>query len=285
MFTQAARSDHPRKRSDSSQPVADAQGKTALPRTAHDVGTGGVSMQPTDDAARLIWEKFTDSDGMCRYHGHLSQRLNRVSELLAAGTVGAASGLVPTLLSRLRDRVPATAAAAVAARSADIRRRLGGVGVDWDALWSRMYALAMTRSCRRSGAPWCDTGRRLLDEPRSSCPSRSRWRGAANGRRTRSGRSGMPRAERRQPEHMAQERRLPTQDRPVSFLRPARSPDATQGKTWATRADRGPAHGSPGPAGRLLRNLPANSHIVGAPTGGGGEEFMQRKEQFGFDYR
>lgn len=112
-------------------------------------------MQPTDDTVRLIWEEVVDSDRMCRYYGYLSQRLNRVSELLAVGTVGAASGSVLTLLSRFPDWVPATAAAAAAlaslvlvigrfqdraARSADIRRRLGEVGVDWEALWSDVYA-------------------------------------------------------------------------------------------------------------------------------------------------
>lgn len=112
-------------------------------------------MQPTDDTVRLIWEEVVDSDRMCRYYGYLSQRLSRVSQLLAIGTVGAASGSVLTLLSQFPEWVPAAAAAAAAlaslalvigryqdkaARSADIRRKLGEVGTEWKELWSDVYA-------------------------------------------------------------------------------------------------------------------------------------------------
>lgn len=71
-------------------------------------------MRPTDDTVRLTWEEVVGSDRMCRYYGHLSQRRSRVSELLAVGIVGAASGAVLTLLSRFPDWVPAAAAAAAA---------------------------------------------------------------------------------------------------------------------------------------------------------------------------
>lgn len=112
-------------------------------------------MQPTDDTVRLIWEEVVDSDRMCRYYGCLSQRLSRVSQLLAIGTVGAASGSVPTLLSQFPEWVPAAAPAAAAlaslalvigryqdkaARSADIRRKLGEVGTDWEELGADVYA-------------------------------------------------------------------------------------------------------------------------------------------------
>ncbi len=112
-------------------------------------------MPPTDDTVRLIWDEVVDSDRMCRYYGYLSHRLNRVSEVLAVGTAGAASGSVLTLLSRFPDWVPAAAAAAAAlaslilvigryqdkaARCADIRRKLGEVGVDWEDLWADVYS-------------------------------------------------------------------------------------------------------------------------------------------------
>lgn len=112
-------------------------------------------MPPTDDTVRLIWEEVVDSDRMCRYYGYLSQRLSRVSQVLAIGTVGAASGAILTLLSRFPEWVPAVAAAGAAvaslmlvigryqdkaASSADIRRKLAEVGTDWQDLWADVYS-------------------------------------------------------------------------------------------------------------------------------------------------
>ena len=111
-------------------------------------------MQATDETVRLIWEELVDSDRMCRYYGYLSHRLNRLSELLAIGTIGAASGAFFALLYRFPDWVPSTAAAAAAiaslvlvvgryqdkaARSADLGRQLARVAIEWQKLWSGVY--------------------------------------------------------------------------------------------------------------------------------------------------
>ena len=121
----------------------------------YDAGIEMPPKPPTDDTVRLIWEEVVDSDGMCRYYGYLSQRLSRVGQVLAIGTVGAASVSVLTLLSPFPEWVPAAAAAAAAlaslalvigryqdkaALSADIRRKLGEVGTAWEELWSDVYA-------------------------------------------------------------------------------------------------------------------------------------------------
>ena len=114
-----------------------------------------AGMQPTDDTVRLIWEEVIDADRMCRYYGYLATRLKRLGDLLAIGTVGFSTGAVLTLLTHLPEWATAAAAATAAvanlvllvgrfqekaARSADIRRRLGEVGADWGALWSDVYA-------------------------------------------------------------------------------------------------------------------------------------------------
>lgn len=108
---------------------------------------------------------------MCRYYGYLAQRLNRLSEVLAVGTVGAASGAVLTLLSHFPGWVTAAAAATAAvgslilvvgryqdkaARSADIRRRLGEVTLEWEELWSEVY----TRDDAELRAQWAALVRR-----------------------------------------------------------------------------------------------------------------------------
>ena len=58
-------------------------------------------MPPTDDTVRMIWEGVLGADRMCRYYGYLADRLNRLSDLLAIGTVSFSAGAVLTVLNQL----------------------------------------------------------------------------------------------------------------------------------------------------------------------------------------
>ena len=111
-------------------------------------------MPPTDDTVRLIWEGAIGADRMCRYYGYLSERLTRLGEMVAIGTVSFSGGAVLAVLNHLPDWISlaALAAAAVAgaalvigrfqekaARSVDLYRQIARLSADWEDLWSGVY--------------------------------------------------------------------------------------------------------------------------------------------------
>lgn len=111
-------------------------------------------MNATDETVRLVWEELVESDRMCRYYGYLSQRLDRLGDLLQIGSVSAASGAFVSLMSHFPEWVSTTAAAvavlagtfvmlrryqAKAARSAEICRLLGQIQLEWEHLWNGVW--------------------------------------------------------------------------------------------------------------------------------------------------
>ena len=111
-------------------------------------------MKATDETVRLIWEELVEADRMCRYYGYLSQRLDRLGDLLQMGSVGAASGAFVSLMSHFPEWFSTTAAAIAvlagtvvilrrypqkAARSAEIYRLLGQLQLEWEHLWNGVW--------------------------------------------------------------------------------------------------------------------------------------------------
>ena len=111
-------------------------------------------MQATDETVRLVWDELVETDRMCRYYGYLSQRLDRLGDLLQIGSVSAASGAFVSLLSHFPDWVSATAAAIAilagtvvilrrypqkAARSAEMYRLLGRLQLESEHLWHGVW--------------------------------------------------------------------------------------------------------------------------------------------------
>lgn len=118
------------------------------------IGTGMPAMQPTDDTVRMIWEGVLGADRLCRYYRYLADRLSRLGDLLAIGTVSLSAGAVLTVLNQLPEWVSlvAIAAAAVAgvvmavgrypqkaARSGEVYRALGPLATEWEELWLSVY--------------------------------------------------------------------------------------------------------------------------------------------------
>lgn len=111
-------------------------------------------MKATDETVKLVWEEMVETDRMCRYYGYLTERLNRLGELLAIGTVSFSLGAVLTALQKFPEWVSlvALAAAAVASvvmivgrhqkkasRSAEIYRLLGQMQLEWQHLWTGIW--------------------------------------------------------------------------------------------------------------------------------------------------
>lgn len=111
-------------------------------------------MNATDETVRLVWDEMVETDRMCRYYGYLSQRLDRLGDLLQIGSVSAASGTFISLMSHFPEWVSSTAAAIAilagtvvilrrypqkAARSAEMYRLLGQVQLEWQSLWNVVW--------------------------------------------------------------------------------------------------------------------------------------------------
>ena len=57
-------------------------------------------MQATEDTAGLVWREMVDTDRMCRYHGYLALRPDRLGDLLQLGSVAGALAALASILSR-----------------------------------------------------------------------------------------------------------------------------------------------------------------------------------------
>ncbi len=111
-------------------------------------------MKASDETVRRVWEDRIETDRMCRYYGHLAQRLDGLGDVLQIASVGAAAGAFVSLLSQFPAWVPTAAAVATvagiavtvrrypekAARSAEICRQLGQVHLELEHLWNGVWA-------------------------------------------------------------------------------------------------------------------------------------------------
>lgn len=117
--------------------------------------SGILAMRASDETVQLIWEGLLDTDGMRRYYGYLTVRLERLGSILQIGAVGFGSGAFLTLVSHFPEWVTSAALAVSviagailafrkwpekAVRSAQIYKELDRQMLEWERLWAGVYA-------------------------------------------------------------------------------------------------------------------------------------------------